>query len=247
MSAEEQAPPSVHLILMSRAPVPGKTKSRLSPPLSPEQARDFHVACLLDLIEAARVWRATRQEAGLETRLHLFITPAGSEGAFLEAGVTWPAEMSVHVQEGANLGERMERALELALAEPPRPAWALLVGTDLPLLGVTHFEEALNVLRRADIVFGPTIDGGYYLVGAKAPPAGLLQGPRWGTRTVLKDTLHAIRATGHQTGLISPLLDADTVDDLRAIRNHALTARTAHSRSLRFIEEWFQARTTQRA
>jgi rSAM/selenodomain-associated transferase 1 len=243
MSVEGNGPERVHLILMSRAPVPGRTKTRLSPPLTKEQARDFHVACLKDLLDAALAWRAKRQAGGAETRLHLFITPARSRAAFRGAGVEWPEDVTVHAQLGKSLGQRMEQAMIQVLESPPGPAWAVLVGSDLPLLGAAHLDEALAALRRADVVFGPTIDGGYYLVGVKRPPAGLFEGPRWGTHAVLQETLRAARDQGYRTALISPLPDADTVEDLRLINDHALSGKLPESRSLRFIEEWFQGHT----
>jgi hypothetical protein len=133
----------------------------------------------------------------------------------------------------------MARAIAAVLAEPPRPARALLVGSDLPLLGARHLDEALRALDSADVVFGPTLDGGYYLVGAKAPHWGLFDGPRWGTGTVLEETLRLARGLGLRAALISALPDADTAADLRAVLAHARAARLPPNRSLRLIGAWF--------
>jgi len=100
MSVEREEPAVVHLIVMSRAPVAGQTKTRLTPRLSAEQARDFHAACLMDVLEAAAAWRAQREAAGAPTRLHLFITPPGSQADFHAAGVAWPPEFTVRDQVG---------------------------------------------------------------------------------------------------------------------------------------------------
>lgn len=239
MSAEAKPVPPVHLILMSRAPVAGKTKTRLTPPLTPEEARDFHVACLQDLIEEATAWRDARNAKGEHTTLHLSITPDGSERDFHELGVTWPADTRVHGQADGTLGERMEWALTHALVDGG-PDWAILVGSDLPLLGGAHWDEAVHALKRADVVFGPTFDGGYYLVGVKRAPEGLLHVKRWSSGNVLMDQLRAVHEKGYQTALISPLSDGDSIDDLRLIRNHALTRRLPNRRSLQFIENWFR-------
>ena len=239
MSADPKPSPPVHLILMSRAPVAGKTKTRLTPPLTPEKARDFHVACLKDLIEQAVAWRDARNAAGQRTTLHMSITPDASEFEFLAQGVIWPADTLVHGQVGQNLGERMEHILTEVLSGP-EPAWAILVGTDLPLLGALQWDEAVLALKRADVVFGPTLDGGFYLVAVKSAPEGLLHVKRWSSGNVLLDEIRAVHQKGFQTALTSPLADGDSIDDLRLIRNHALTRRLPNSRSLQFIEDWFR-------
>lgn len=230
--------PPVHLILMSRAPVAGQTKTRLTPPLSPEEARDFHVSCLQDLIEQALAWRDARNAADQRTSLHLTITPDESELEFHAQGVIWPADVRVHPQGEGSLGERMERALRAVLDAEPN-AWAILVGSDLPLLGGQHWDEAVNALKRSDVVFGPTLDGGYYLVAVKSIPDGLLHVPRWSSGSVMMDQLRAVHRQGFQTALISPLADGDSFDDLRLIRSHALRRRLPGSRALKFIEDWF--------
>jgi hypothetical protein len=235
--------------VLSRAPVAGATKTRLSPPLTPAQARDFHVACLNDLLEAGRAWRAARRRAGgAEVTLHLFITPPASQPAFRLAGVRWPDDWALHNQRGGTLGARMEHALRTVLGASRQPAWALLVGADLPLLGPPQLEQATAALERAEVVFGPTPDGGYYLVATRVDPAGLFDlggtgpadaggdaGRGWGGASVLEASLAAARARGRTVAQIAPLPDADTAKDLRAILAHPLASSLAERESLRFL------------
>ncbi len=239
MSAEAP-PPELHLILMSRAPVAGETKTRLSPPLKPEEARDFHVACLSDLLEAAADWRSRRARQGNASQLHLFVEPPGSQASFRAAAIRWPDGLHVADQAGETLGRRMERAIVSVLqrAEAGKNPRVVLVGSDLPLLGPEHFDEAAAALEHADVAFGPTPDGGYYLVAVKGSPAGLFELTEWSGAAVLEKSLHAAQGLGLRTALISALPDVDTAADFRAVLAHPLARELSGRRSVRFIEEW---------
>lgn len=229
---------SVALILFSRAPVAGKTKTRLIPALGAEGAKDFHAACLNDLIAEARAWRATGEDAAV----HLFITPPGTQTDFRMAGVNWPEDFSLHDQRGESLGERMADAFVRVLPSLPRgtetPHRVVLVGTDLPLLTAAHLDAATEALADADVVFGPSVDGGYYLVALKAPPGALFDLSNWGGDTVLEETLAQAGRIGKTTALIDELPDADTPQDLAALLSHPLAARLAQRESLRFLRKW---------
>lgn len=228
---------SLHLILMSRAPVAGQTKTRLSPPLSPEAARDFHVACLNDLLAEGRAWqRARAARGGAPVHLHLFVTPPASQPAFRGAGVRWPKDYAAHNQRGDTLGARMMHAIRRVQSRARRPAGVLLMGTDLPLLTAAHLDEAAEALPRSDVVFGPTTDGGYYLIAVKEDPMGLFDVSSWGGALVLQQSLLAARMRGKTAALITALPDADTADDLRAILRHPLADPLRERESLRFLQ-----------
>ena len=242
MSDESRQPHRVHLVVMSRAPVAGQTKTRLTPPLSPEEARDFHAACLQDVLDAAQQWGAGQEAQGIAVAIYLFITPPESEPAFKEAGVSLPEDVIVLPQAGENLWRRMEHALNTALRDAPPNTWAILVGSDLPLLAPVHLKEAARALERADVVFGPALDGGYYLLGVRKPLRGLFEIRDSGGESVIEKALRAARGLGHQTAIISALPDADTIEDLRAIRSHMDLGQAGPRRGLRFIADWFDRR-----
>ncbi len=234
---------SLQLVLFSRAPVAGRTKTRLCPPLTPEQARDVHVACLNDLLAEGRAWaRARAARQGIPVGLHLFITPPASQPAFRRAGVAWPNDYALHNQRGIDLGARMEHALRRARRGAPAPAAALLVGSDLPLLSAAQWDAAADALSGAvawaagaDVVFGPTPDGGYYLIGVRCDPAGLFAIGAWGGGTVLEQSLAAARAASRTPALIEALPDADSAADLRAVLAHPRAEALAGRASLRLI------------
>jgi hypothetical protein len=239
MTVPMPAPPaSLQLVLFSRAPVAGQTKTRLTPPLSPEQARDVHVACLNDLLADGRAWAAARTaRTGVPVGLHLFITPPASQPAFRRAGVHWPNDYALHNQRGEELGVRMEHAIRRARRDAAAPAGVLLVGTDLPLLGAAQWDAAADALAAADVVYGPTPDGGYYLVGMRCDSAGLFAISGWGGGTVLEQSLAAVRAAGLRPALIEALPDADTAAHLREVLAHPRAAALAERAGLRLIRD----------
>lgn len=229
---------SLHLVLFSRAPVAGHTKTRLTPPLTPAQAAAFHAACLNDLLGAARDWAAVRaKRSHIPVTLHLFITPAGSQAAFRAAGVTLPAEATLHNQADAPLGARMERAVRQVQRDAPAPAGVLLCGTDLPLLGAAQWDAAADALAEVDAVFGPTPDGGYYLVATRRDPAGLFPAQGWGGPDVLERSTAAAREAGLKPTLIEDLPDADTAVHLHSILEHPRAAGLSGRASLRLLRE----------
>jgi len=206
-------PGKLHLIVFSRAPVAGATKTRLTPPLSPEAARDIHVACLNDVLGTVREWRGTRHRV----HPHLFITPPASQPAFRAAGVRWPEDFALHNQRGDTLGERMAQAMTKVMG--PGDA-VLLIGSDLPLLTPDHLDEAARALKEADTVFALTPDGGYWLVGTRKEPAPLFAVGGWGGDSVLERSLAAAKKAGHSVSHGPELQDLDTLADIHAVLAH---------------------------
>lgn len=163
-----------HLILFVRSPRLGAGKRRLARDIGAVAALRFQRLMLALLLR--RFGRDPRW------RLRLCVTPdrRGLRGVKLPAGV------AVTPQRRGDLGARMRRALA---ACPPGPA--LLVGSDIPEMTAVHIFEAFRLLGRHGLVFGPTGDGGFWLVGARGsprlpPPFGPV---RWSTPDALADTL----------------------------------------------------------
>jgi len=111
-----------------------------------------------------------------------------------------------------------------------RMAWAfdkgvdVLVGTDIPDMTVSYVEEAVTALRNADLVLGPTEDGGYCLVGMNSTRPELFEGIPWGTADVLESTLHA--ASTLRVELLDALWDVDDAQDLKRWHMAQAHART---------------------
>lgn len=190
-------------IIFAKEPAPGQVKTRLTPPLRPEEASGLYRAFLEDILE---------ETARLpEMELALAYAPAGSGEAFRPLV---PATVQLLPQEGRDLGERMARAF----------AWGftmgfeivLLRGSDTPDLPGAVMNEAREQLTAgpAEVVLGPSRDGGYYLMGLKAPHPELFQGILWSTGAVLADTLSRVQDLALKVHLLPAWTDIDTYADL---------------------------------
>jgi rSAM/selenodomain-associated transferase 1 len=187
--------------VVAKAPRPGAAKTRLCPPLEPEQAARLARAFLLDCLRTVR-------EAGLEARV---ICRDGAERGQLEAIVARLA--SVHVQDGAGLGAAMESAFRHGLADG-YPAVAVF-GSDCPTVPPAVLRLAFDALETgADVSLGPSEDGGYYLLAARAPHSVLFRNMAWSTATVAAETLARCARAGLRVRLLPRWYDVDDAASL---------------------------------
>jgi rSAM/selenodomain-associated transferase 1 len=117
-------------------------------------------------------------------------------------------------QSGHDLGARMADAFARAFARGARRV--AIVGTDVPGVSRATVREALSALEVADVVMGPADDGGYYLIGLRAPWPGLFAGIEWSTPSVREQTLARAAAAGLSVRELARLRDVDTLEDVRA-------------------------------
>jgi rSAM/selenodomain-associated transferase 1 len=201
------------LIIFAKEPRPGQVKTRLSPPLSLEEAAQLYHSFIQDILE--EMARAP------EVRLAVAFSPLRAQAFF--RGLT-PPGADLFPQEGADLGERMALAFARGFAAGFGPV--LLRGSDVPDLPAAVVSEAKEVLAagQAQVVLGPCPDGGYYLVGLSEPQPTLFKGPAWSSSTVLTDTLGRVRQLGLRVHLLPPWPDIDTYDNLRAFLKRARPA-----------------------
>ena len=184
------------LIVFARAPRLGTVKRRLAASVGAMAALRFYRGQLGRLLREAGRDRRWRTE--------LAVTPDR---------IRWPVRappgLPMRPQGGGDLGRRMGRALA-------RHRRAVLVGCDIPGLGRADIAAAFRALGRADAVFGPAEDGGYWLVGLgpRRPPAPFA-GVRWSGEHALADTLANCR--GRRVALLRRLRDVDTAADLAAV------------------------------
>lgn len=189
------------LTIFAREPVAGRTKTRLCPPFGHAMAATLYRCFLRDVCDLA----ATLPD----TAASIAYTP-DSDPAFF---ASFAPAMSARPQRGTTLGERMDDALRHALAGPS--ASTVLIGSDSPDLPAAYLHEAWRQLAQgADVVLGPAFDGGYYLIGARAPQPRLVREVRMSTPTVLADTLAIAEHMKLRVHLLPPWYDVDTADDL---------------------------------
>ena len=189
------------ILLLAKAPRPGSVKTRL--------ARDIGDAA------AAAAYRevgsSVAAAVGAEFDLTVWYDPPDAEREMRD----WLGEHEYLSQRGGDLGERMALAFETHFARGDRPV--LAIGADTPGVGAPLIREAVRALREEDVVLGPALDGGYYLLGLNRPAPQLFQGVPWGTARVLQVTVALCVAHDLGVGRLAPLRDLDTVADLEAL------------------------------
>ena len=191
------------IICFTRVPKPGVTKTRLLPILSGEQCAKLHTAFLKDL---ASVYKNVAAD--------LFVAyTADPEWEKLKE--IFSSAKDFFPQEGTDLGEKMYRAIRHVLERGYDKV--ILTGADLPLMTKTHLESGFAALEGADVTFGPTSDGGYWLVGMKQPRKSVFEQQSYGGATVLENTVGAAKAAGLTVSFAKTCDDVDTPEDLAAL------------------------------
>jgi rSAM/selenodomain-associated transferase 2/rSAM/selenodomain-associated transferase 1 len=193
------------LVLFTRHPEPGKTKTRLIPALGPGGAAELQRR----MAERAFGWGrdlARRGEVELEVRF---------QGGDARAMKRWLGRGARFVPQGAgDLGARMARAMRDGFAGGATRL--VIIGADVPSLAPRHVERALAALDYADLVLGPASDGGYYLIATRRPIPAIFDGIDWGSRSVWMQTLEKAAALRLEVERIEPLHDVDRPEDLPA-------------------------------
>ena len=190
------------LLVFTKPPIPGRVKTRLIGHLSPGSAARLHRALLADLL-------AARHGGDFAVRLAVAL----EDGERLPA-VSHPVLSSVERQRGADLGERMFKALSDA---GRTHAYVAVIGSDLPGLDARRVEDAFDQLERgADVVLGPTADGGYYLLALRVErlDARLFNGVAWSTSRVLEQTLARCQTLRLRRAMLETGRDIDRPADL---------------------------------
>jgi rSAM/selenodomain-associated transferase 1 len=215
------SPSSAAIIVFAKAPVAGSVKTRLCPPLTPDEAASLHGSLVLDVLERCQTLKGyDRILAGTPSFHHPFFRA-------MEARFKIP----VWDQIGDDLGARMASAFKQALGVPYRSV--VVIGTDIPGVNASILTTAVKSLQVHDVVLGPTMDGGYYLVGLRALVPDLFENIPWSTDQVFSLTEQKIKALRLSLEILPRLRDLDTVEDLHFFireakdrQSQALSSRT---------------------
>jgi rSAM/selenodomain-associated transferase 1 len=192
------------LIIIAKEPQVGSTKTRLSPPLELSQAAALFEALLEDTIDLA---------ASIEgVDLAVAVTPPESIKYF--AGKTPEGTIFLPVT-CANIGDCLKQVFEQLFQQGyPR---VLAFNSDGPSLPSEYIEQAVGLLDKQDVVFGPSDDGGYYLVGLKRLHAELFNDIEWSTPHVMEQSLARAEAENLGVATLPEWYDVDTADDLERL------------------------------
>ncbi len=195
------------IAVMAKASAPGRTKTRLVPPLTPDQAAAFNTAFLQDI--AANLLAAAREApiAG-----YMAYGPPGSAGFFRRR---LPADIGLLEVWLPNFGDCLYQAIRDLLARGHDAA--VVLNADSPTLPTALLVETADWLARPGdrAVLGPAADGGYYLLGLKAPHRRLFDDIDWSTERVAGQTLARAREIGLDVHILPAWYD---VDDQAALR-----------------------------
>lgn len=192
------------LVVMAKRPILGQTKTRLTPPLSLEQATELYACFLQDTLDLARqVPNVTR---------FIAYAPLDAQEYFAQLA----PDFALVPQIGNNLGERLDYVLTHCLRNGF--ARVVIMDSDSPTLPAHYVTRAFDALNTADVVLGPCDDGGYYLIGAKRPQPRLVREVKMSTPNVLRDTLAIAREENLRVTLTERWYDVDTINELERLR-----------------------------
>jgi rSAM/selenodomain-associated transferase 1 len=193
------------VVVMAKEPVPGRAKTRLCPPCSPEQAARIAEAALADTLVAVTECGARRRILVLD----------GNPGTWLPPG------FAIVEQCDGRLDERLEAAWS-GIDGP-----AIQIGMDTPQVTPRALDEALEALGRCDAVLGPALDGGWWCVGFATTPTGAFRDVRM-SRTDTGARQHArLTQLGLDVRLLDPQRDIDSWADAVAVASTRPSSRTA--------------------
>ena len=196
----------IPVCIFAKPPVPGKVKTRLVRSIGEEAAASLASAMLRD------TWSTVN-----ELREAIPVLAVAEEGCF---PVSVPHE-NVWLQRIGELGLRIESILQRALCDAPA---AIALGADSPLVITRHLRDAINRLESSDAVIGPSRDGGFYLLGVRRCPCGLLQNLPWSTAETAQRTQDRLQLHQMSVSELETLLDVDTPDDIQSLYSELSTA-----------------------
>jgi rSAM/selenodomain-associated transferase 1 len=188
-----------------KAPVPGQVKTRLAAEVGVGQAAELYRS-LGRRVVAASVGR------GHDTVV--WFAPGRAHRAVRD----WLNDLGVagfQAQVSGALGTRLAAAFRQHFRQGARRV--IVIGSDCPGVDARLVSRAFVALDEDDLVLGPTRDGGYYLIGLRAPALQLFRGIAWSTEAVLEQTLTRARQLELSTAVLPALRDVDTASDARAL------------------------------
>jgi uncharacterized protein len=212
------------IAIMAKTPRAGAVKTRLCPPLSPEDAAELYRAFLTDKVEQVRSVAAARGA--------IVYTPDEGRGFFENLA----PDFVLIPQHGSDLGARLVTSFEWFFAEG-YPA-AAFIDSDSPTLPREFLLQALDLMASpdVDVVLGPSDDGGYYLIGLRVARPELFSHMPWSTPRMFAETAGRARQLGLRVASLPRWFDVDTALDLERLESSLLsTSGVAAQHTRRFF------------
>ena len=226
-SSQKAEPPSGHervLVIMAKAPRPGTVKTRLACSLSSEAVTAFYRCLLGDTLALAHSVRDVE------------VAVMCPESDVSELAQFVGNEARVVPQTGQGLAAALTSVFARFASDPPRLTIAF--NSDSPHLPRATLEQAFETLAAHDVVVGPTHDGGYYLVGAKASHPTLFANDGMGTSSALERLLSRAQDLNLSVGFAEPFYDIDVADDLTRLAAELHLAPARAPRTAQWLKQW---------
>jgi len=186
------------IITFVRTPELGKVKTRIAAAVGPHEALRIYKQLLLH----------TRHVL-TEVKGDTYIYHTGSLAG--ESSDLWKADVfHKRPQVEGDLGDKLQAAFAECLREYDK---VIVIGSDCASLTSSHIDRAISALDDTDAVLGPTLDGGYYLLGLRRSIPSVFENIHWSTATVLDETLAQLAATNATHTLLEKLSDIDYIED----------------------------------
>jgi hypothetical protein len=187
------------VVVFGREPVAGEVKTRLAAGIGGLAAARIYAVTLEHTLEAA-------VDSGARVVLSLAAAPSAEWGLGIDC--------SIEVQGTGDLGDRMADAFERRFSEAEERV--IIIGSDCPLITPEHLQAAADALADRDVVLGPAIDGGYWLVGQRRPGVDLFSDIPWSSHDTLGATRRLLAGIGAAWAELEEIGDIDTREDLEA-------------------------------
>ena len=220
---------SITFQIFAKAPIAGRVKTRLVPPLSPSSAARLHARMIERAAVMVREAMDRLDDGNVSVHGELWCAIDGPSDATLASPsaiddpiltrIARDHRLDLRIQCNGDLGDRMRHALSSAL-----PGRVLLLGTDIPSLASSHVVAAANLLTDHDALVIPADDGGYVLIGCNGRVPECFDAIPWSTPRVIHATRAQLQASGCRWVELPPLWDVDTVAELRRLAADPLLA-----------------------
>ncbi len=186
------------LLIFIKNPIPRKVKTRLGKNVGYNKAVDIY-----------RKLMHTTREASMTSSSDNWLYYSD----FIDTNDDWPSEgFEKKLQQGRNLGEKMEHAFKTAFVKGYKRV--IIIGSDCPEISGELLDKAFYLLDKNEVVIGPALDGGYYLLGMKRY-YGLFENKEWSTDSVLKETRKELEKKKISYATLKVLSDLDTIEELK--------------------------------
>ncbi|MFO8024511.1 TIGR04282 family arsenosugar biosynthesis glycosyltransferase [Thiohalophilus sp.] len=209
----KQNAPTTAIMVFARAPVPGQVKTRLIPALGEAGAAELHAALLEQTLKTASQLE--------DSAIRLYCQPDTQHSLFRQMADR--DKLTLHPQDGNDLGERMSNAFADNL---PHYQKVLVIGCDCPALTPDDLRAVIEALDKQDAVIIPAHDGGYVLLGLRTFSPLIFSDIDWSTDRVCEQTTRQLDAAGLQWTALEPRPDIDRPEDLIHCPEHLLTGVT---------------------